>query len=274
MKSIKLTRRRDDDQESEISIAPGVTVGGKELLIVAGPCSVESEAQMNEVGSRLAHLPVTAYRGGAFKPRTSPYGFQGLGREGLEILRKMRRTFGRPVITEAMSVEQARQVATYADVIQIGSRNMQNFELLKALGEFDKPILLKRGLAATMEEFLLAAEYIMNSGNSQVILCERGIRSFDTNTRNVLDLGTVFSLKKHTHLPVLVDPSHAAGKRELVAPLARAAIACGADGIMIETHPIPEKSVTDARQSLSLEEAAILVRSLEPIARSIGRILH
>jgi 3-deoxy-7-phosphoheptulonate synthase len=246
-------------------------VGGRELLIIGGPCSVESREQMEQVAATLAQAPVQAIRGGAFKPRTSPYSFQGLGLEGLQILADISEKHRVPVVTEVMSCEQVEMVAAHADMLQIGSRNMQNFELLKAVGSVQKPVMLKRGLSATIEEFILAAEYILAHGNPNVILCERGIRSFDNHTRNVLDLGAVVALKQLTHLPVIADPSHAAGKRELVADLARASIAAGADGIMIECHPVPEKSVSDARQALSLEDMLALVESLRPIASAIGR---
>lgn len=251
--------------------AEPVTVGGPTLLIIGGPCSVESQAQMEAVASHLAAAPVQALRGGVYKPRTSPYAFQGLGAEGLKILATVRQRYSIPVVTEVMAIAQIEAIAAHADMLQIGSRNMQNFDLLKAVGQINKPVLLKRGLSATLEEFLLAAEYIMSQGNSQVVLCERGIRSFDPYTRNVLDLGAVVALKQLTHLPVIVDPSHAAGKRELVADLARAAIACGADGLMIECHPDPEKSVSDARQAISLPDMVSLVHSLRPIAAAVGR---
>ena len=267
----KLAGKKEPKHKTVIEIAPGVKVGGQKLLIVGGPCTVENAEQMETVASKLKKAPIQALRGGVFKPRTSPYSFQGLGEEGLKILSSVRRTHKMPVITEVMSIEQIPLVAKYADVLQVGSRNMQNFELLKALGTVNKPILLKRGLSATIEETLLAAEYILSCGNPNVILCERGIRSFDSFTRNVLDLGAVVALKQLTHLPVIVDPSHAAGKRELVADLARAAIACGADGLIIECHPEPEKSVSDARQALSLEDMIELVHSLIPIASAVGR---
>ncbi|HZG40287.1 MAG TPA: 3-deoxy-7-phosphoheptulonate synthase, partial [Nodosilinea sp.] len=201
----------------------------------------------------------------------SPYAFQGMGEAGLRILDDIRQRFQMPVISEVMAIDQIAIMADYVDVLQVGSRNMQNFDLLKALGRIDKPVLLKRGLAATLEEFVMAAEYILSHGNPNVVLCERGIRSFDTYTRNVLDLGAVVALKQLTHLPVLVDPSHAAGKRELVPDLARAAIAAGADGIMVECHPVPAESVSDARQALTLEDMATLARSLDPIAAALGR---
>jgi 3-deoxy-7-phosphoheptulonate synthase len=273
MLEAKLVSKQNADHKSIIGIGSNSTIGGKNLLIIGGPCSVEGPEQMEEVAAALSHAPVQAIRGGAFKPRTSPYAFQGMGIEGLQILADIRERHGVPVITEVMSVEQIPAVVAHADVLQIGSRNMQNFELLKALGSAGKPVMLKRGLSATIEEFIMCAEYIMAHGNPDVILCERGIRSFDNFTRNVLDLGAVVALKQLTHLPVIADPSHAAGKRELVADLARAAVACGADGIMIECHPVPEKSVSDARQALSLPEMVELVASLRPIASAIGRVV-
>ncbi len=271
MQKAKLALKNDPSHQSIIQISDTVAVGGQDLLIVGGPCTVENRAQMEAIASRLAIASVQALRGGVYKPRTSPYDFQGLGREGLEILAAVRDRYGMPVITEVMAISQIEEIATYADVLQVGSRNMQNFDLLKALGQADKPVLLKRGLAATIEEFVMAAEYILSHGNPNVILCERGIRSFDTYTRNVLDLGAVSALKQITHLPVMVDPSHAAGKRELVADLARAAVACGADGLIVECHPEPEKSVSDARQALSLDDMVAMVDSVKAIATAIGR---
>ncbi|NJN85400.1 MAG: 3-deoxy-7-phosphoheptulonate synthase [Leptolyngbyaceae cyanobacterium SL_7_1] len=270
MQKAKLALKTSPTHRSIVSLSDHTTIGGDDLLIVAGPCSVESAAQMEAVATHLS-ATVQAFRGGVYKPRTSPYDFQGLGLEGLEILDSLRQRFHTPVITEVMAIGQIEAIAAHADVLQVGSRNMQNFDLLKALGQVDKPIVLKRGLAATIEEWVMAAEYILSHGNPNVILCERGIRSFDAYTRNVLDLGAVVALKQITHLPVLVDPSHAAGKRELVADLARAAIACGADGIMVECHPQPDQSVSDARQALSLEEMVELVQSLRSIAAAVGR---
>lgn len=266
-----LHAQTEPDQQTVIQISDNVHIGGKDLVIIGGPCAVENLSQMEQVANHLATAPVQALRGGVYKPRTSPYAFQGLGVEGLEILAEVSHRYNLPVVTEVMAISQIETVAAYADMLQIGSRNMQNFDLLKALGQAGKPILLKRGLAATIEEFLMAAEYILSHGNPDVVLCERGIRSFDNYTRNVLDLGAVAALKQLTHLPVIVDPSHAVGKRELVAPLAKAAIACGADGLIIECHPEPEKSVSDARQALSLEDMVQLVRTLRPVAESVGR---
>ncbi|MEM9266176.1 MAG: 3-deoxy-7-phosphoheptulonate synthase [Cyanobacteria bacterium P01_F01_bin.13] len=277
MKDAKLVAKAHANHTSEIAIAPNlsnqfppsITVGGKDLFIVGGPCSIESMAQMETIAK--AKLPIQGLRGGIYKPRTSPYAFQGLGDVGLDILSAIRKRYSMPVITEVMAIHQIEKLIPHADVLQVGSRNMQNFDLLKALGDVNKPVLLKRGLAATVKEFVMAAEYIASHGNPNIILCERGIRSFDSHTRNVLDLGAVVALKQTTHLPIIVDPSHATGKRELVAPLARAAIAAGADGLIIECHPDPDRSVSDARQTISLEAMANLVSSLEPIAEAVGR---
>lgn len=271
MINAKLASQTESNEQTVIKLSADVTVGGQDILIIGGPCTVESLEQMEQVAQNLADAPVQMLRGGVFKPRTSPYAFQGLGLEGLNILATIQKRYRIPVVTEVMAISQIETVAATADMLQVGSRNMQNYDLLKALGETNKPILLKRGLSATIEEFVLAAEYILSHGNPNVILCERGIRSFDTYTRNVLDLGAVVALKQITHLPVIVDPSHAAGKRELVAALARGAVACGADGLIIECHPQPEKSVSDARQALALEDMVQLVHSLRPVAAAVGR---
>ncbi len=270
MKEAKLVLKHEGKTTSNVCVGD-FHIGGNEIFIVAGPCTVESKEQMERVAEALANGPVQAIRGGAFKPRTSPYSFQGMGHEGLKLLQEISSRFSVPVITEVMSETQVDDICAHADVLQIGSRNMQNFDLLKAVGGANKPVLLKRGLSATIEEFILAAEYIMAHGNQQVVLCERGIRSFDSFTRNVLDLGAVVALKQLTHLPVIVDPSHAAGKSELIADLARASVACGADGLMIECHPEPAKSVSDARQALSLPEMLDLIDSLRPVAQAVGR---
>ncbi|MEA5509641.1 3-deoxy-7-phosphoheptulonate synthase [Crocosphaera sp. UHCC 0190] len=269
----KLATKSHPNHVNPVSISDNVCFGQEEIVIIAGPCAVESWEQMENVARQMNSAPVQALRGGAFKPRTSPYSFQGLGLEGLEILSGISKKYKMPVVTEVMSIEQIEAVASHADMLQVGSRNMQNFDLLKALGQANKPILLKRGLAATLEEFVGAAEYILSEGNSQVVLCERGIRSFDNYTRNVLDLGAVVALKQITCLPVIVDPSHAAGRRELIEPLAKAAIAAGADGLIIECHPHPNESVSDANQALSLEEMVNLAYNLEPIAVAVGRCL-
>lgn len=273
MLNAKLATASHPEHQSIVKLSEQVEFGGKEIVIIGGPCTVESRTQMELVATHLQQAPVQAIRGGVYKPRTSPYAFQGMGRAGLEILLEIRQRHNIPVVTEVMSIGQIEEIVTHADMLQIGSRNMQNFDLLKAVGQVDKPVLLKRGLSATIEEFIMAAEYILSHGNSQVVLCERGIRSFDNYTRNVLDLGAVVALKQLTHLPVIVDPSHAVGKRELIAPLAKAAVACGADGLIIECHPEPEKSVSDARQALSLEDMVDLVHGLQPVAAAVGRIV-
>ena len=273
MSNAKLASKFHSEDQTVVNIFGQTTVGGADFLIIGGPCTVESMEQMTAVANKLITAPVQMLRGGVYKPRTSPYSFQGLGIEGLKILASVRQRYNIPVVTEVMSIPQIESVVTYADMLQIGSRNMQNFELLKAVGKTSKPVMLKRGLAATIEEFLMAAEYILSYGNPNVVLCERGIRSFDSYTRNVLDLSAVAALKQLTHLPVIVDPSHAVGKRELVPSLAKAAVACGADGLMVECHPIPEESVSDARQALSLEDMLELVESLRPIASAVGRYI-
>ena len=273
MFNAKLASKFHSEDQTVVNISGQTTVGGADFLIIGGPCTVESMEQMTAVANKLITAPVQMLRGGVYKPRTSPYSFQGLGIEGLKILASVRQRYNIPVVTEVMSIPQIESVVTYADMLQIGSRNMQNFELLKAVGKTSKPVMLKRGLAATIEEFLMAAEYILSNGNPNVVLCERGIRSFDSYTRNVLDLSAVAALKQLTHLPVIVDPSHAVGKRELVPSLAKAAVACGADGLMVECHPIPEESVSDARQALSLEDMLELVESLRPIASAVGRYI-
>lgn len=270
MINAKLAAKSHPSHITTVVLSNQTVIGGSDLFIVGGPCTVESSTQMETVAQHLLGS-VQALRGGVFKPRTSPYAFQGMGQAGLEILTQVRHRYQMPVITEVMAISQIEAIAAHADMLQIGSRNMQNFDLLKAVGQVNKPVLLKRGLAATIEEFVMAAEYILSHGNAQVVLCERGIRSFDSFTRNVLDLGAVVALKQLTHLPVLVDPSHAAGKRELVADLSRAAIAAGADGLLIECHPEPEQSVSDARQALSLEAMVALVDSLGPLAAAVGR---
>ncbi len=270
IKGAQLVSKTDDRPKTIVHLTPEVAIGGPEIIIIGGPCTVENYDQMDKIAFHLkGHIQ--ALRGGVYKPRTSPYAFQGMGEDGLEILSQVREKSGLPLVTEVMAISQIETLANSVDMLQVGSRNMQNFDLLKALGQANKPVLLKRGLAATIEEFVMAAEYIVSHGNPNVVLCERGIRSFDPYQRNVLDLGAVSALRQITHLPVVVDPSHAAGKRELIADLSRAAIACGADGLIIECHPEPEKSVSDARQALSLPEMAALVNSVGAIARAVGR---
>ncbi len=248
-----------------------VEVGGRRIVIAAGPCAVESWEQLEEVAVAVKSCGVRLLRGGAFKPRTSPYSFQGLGEEGLKLLARAREVTGLPVVTEVMTPEAVPLVERYADCLQIGARNMQNSNLLQACGRAKKPVLLKRGFAATLEEFLMAAEYILSSGNRNVILCERGVRTFETATRNTLDLSAVPLLKEWSHLPVLVDPSHGTGHSSLVPPMARAAIACGADGLLIEVHPHPERALSDGPQSLTPKLLAETLAGVTAIAAAVGR---
>lgn len=257
--------------ENTVFPLDGFVVGGDEIVIVAGPCAVESRAQLLEAAHAVKEAGAQALRGGAYKPRSSPYSFQGLGEAGLEILAEAREVTGLPVFTEVMAPEQVPLVAKYADVMQIGARNMQNFNLLHAVGESDKPVLLKRGPSALIEELLMAAEYILSHGNRRVILCERGVRTFETSTRNTTDINAIPVLKNLTHLPVMLDPSHSTGHAELVAPVARAGIAAGADGLVIEVHPDPRKALSDGIQSLTPEKFALLVKQARGIAREVGR---
>ena len=257
-----------DDTVIEVG---GSSVGGKRLAVMAGPCSVESEEQIELVAQSVKDAGATFLRGGAFKPRTSPYSFQGMGEDGLELLYHAKKVTGLPVVTEVMASNQIDAVIRYADVIQIGARNMQNFELLKEVGRTSVPILLKRGLSATIEEWLMAAEYVMSGGNTNVILCERGIRTFENFTRNTLDLSAIPAVKRLSHLPVIVDPSHATGKWWMVEPLALAAIVAGADGLMIEVHNDPKNAKCDGEQSLKPDRFADFMKSLKGIAEIIGR---
>lgn len=238
---------------------------------MAGPCAVESRQQLLEAAQAVKEAGARILRGGAFKPRTSPYSFQGLGREGLELLAEARAATGLAVVSEVVAPEDVPLVARYVDILQVGARNMQNYALLRAVGRARRPVLLKRGMMATLEELLMAAEYIMAQGNSQVMLCERGIRTFETYTRNTLDINAVPLLKQLTHLPVIVDPSHGTGLREIVGPVSQAAVAAGADGLLIEVHPHPEKALSDGPQSLRPDEFTSLLEKLRPIARAMGR---
>jgi 3-deoxy-7-phosphoheptulonate synthase len=249
------------------------TVGGRAIAVIAGPCSVEGRDMLLATARSVRAAGAVMLRGGAFKPRTSPYAFQGLGEEALRMLREARGETGLPVVTEVMDTRQVERVAEHVDVLQVGARNMQNFPLLTELGRVDRPILLKRGLSSTVKELLMAAEYVMAQGNRQVILCERGIRTFETATRNTLDVGAIPVLKRETHLPVIVDPSHAAGRADLVAPLAFAAVAAGADGLLVEVHPCPEEALSDGDQSLTPAAFGELMRSLASFARAAGRTL-
>lgn len=255
----KKANRKFHPDNTVISFDGGQKIGDGSLCIMAGPCSVESEEQLNGIAEKVKKSGATFLRGGAFKPRTSPYAFQGLKAEGLDLLKEARRVTGLPIVTEIMRVSHIDMFEN-VDVIQVGARNMQNFELLKELGKIDKPILLKRGLAATIEEFLMSAEYIMAGGNDKVILCERGIRTYETATRNTLDISAVPVLRKLTHLPIIVDPSHASGKSWLVEPLAMAAVAAGADGLMIEVHNDPPHALSDGAQSLTPEQFDLVAR--------------
>ena len=268
----KLASREVRPEPSEVRVN-GISIGGKAIVVMAGPCSVESEAQVQEVADAVKAAGAKILRGGAFKPRTSPYAFQGLKEQGLKYLADARKRTGLPVVTEVLETESVELVAQYTDIMQIGARNIQNFTLLRRVGEMGKPVLLKRGMATTIQEFLLSAEYILAAGNPNVILCERGIRTFETTTRFTLDLNAVPVLKKLSHLPVVVDPSHGTGHWDLVAPMAKGAVACGADGLIIEVHPKPEEALSDGPQSLKPSKFAQLMRELRPVAEAVGRSL-
>lgn len=269
----KQVSREWREEPTVIELANGTRIGGREVALMAGPCSVESREQVLTVAKSLRDSGATVLRGGAFKPRTSPYAFQGLGQEGLEHLAKARELTGMAVVTEVLEPQAVELVAEYADVLQIGARNMQNYPLLQAAGRAGIPVLLKRGMAATIRELLLAAEYIVNAGEPRVILCERGLRSFDDHARNMLDLTAVVSVHELSHLPIIVDPSHGTGIRTKVPAMARAAVAAGADGVMVEVHPEPERSITDAAQAMHPEDFARLAVELRTIAQAIGRDL-
>src|SRR5512141_1489049 len=268
----KLASRQFHPENTIVPI-DGFTVGGEEIAVIAGPCSVESRSQIIETAQAVKEAGASALRGGVFKPRTSPYSFQGLGEEGLELLAEAREKTGLPIVVEIMSQVQLDVMVKYVDVLQIGARNMQNFNLLRAVGETRTAVLLKRGLSATIEELLMSAEYILAGGNQRVMLCERGIRTFETATRNTTDINAIPVLKNLTHLPVILDPSHATGNWEYVAPIARAAIAAGADGLIIEVHPNPDKALSDGIQSLKPEKFAELVRQIRVIAQAVGRVV-
>ncbi len=272
MKPYKLASREFAADPTRIPLG-GVEVGGRGVVVVAGPCSVEGGEMLSETAARVRAAGAHGIRGGAFKPRSSPYSFQGMGQPGLELLVGVRETHGLPVVTEVMDTRQVELVAGYADVLQIGTRNMQNFNLLTEVGRVQRPVLLKRGMSATIKDLLMSAEYIMQQGNSQVILCERGIRTFETATRNTFDLAAIPVLKRETHLPVIADPSHAGGRRDLVAPLAFAAIAAGADGLLVEVHPDPESAWSDGDQSLDFGEFERMMELLAPFAEAAGRKL-
>ncbi|HYL09254.1 MAG TPA: 3-deoxy-7-phosphoheptulonate synthase [Candidatus Acidoferrales bacterium] len=267
----KLVSRSLRREPSIIRVADDVAIGGGHFVMMAGPCAVESEEQILRIAHAVKQSGARVLRGGAFKPRTSPYTFQGLGKEGLRLLALARRETGLKIVTEVMAVEHLDAVCDVADILQIGTRNMQNYFLLRCVGALRKPVLLKRGMSSTLEELLLAAEYIVAEGNPDVILCERGIRTFETQTRNTLDLGGVARLREMTHLPVVVDPSQASGRRSLVPPLGRAAVAAGADGLIVEVHHAPEAALSDGAQSLTLEQFDEMMRSLAPYLAAEGK---
>ena len=272
-KPYKQVSREWRQENTLVSIAPGVVFGGEEIPIIAGPCSVETEEQIVLAARQVRDAGGAALRGGAYKPRSSPYAFQGLGKKGLQLLALARRETGLPIVTEALDDEGAHLVAEVADCIQIGARNMQNYSLLRTVGRIGKPVLLKRGMSATITDLLLSAEYILAEGNTQVILCERGIRSFDPSTRNLFDLTAIPLVQKLSHLPMIADPSHGTGLRDKVLPMGRAAIAAGADGLLVEVHPDPDRALSDGGQSLFPDQFARLVRETRTIAEAIGRTI-
>ncbi len=270
LKPYKLASRDFKKENTEITVK-GIVIGGKKIQVIAGPCAVENNTILASIAEKVKDAGATFLRGGAYKPRTSPYSFQGLGEEGLKYLAEASKKTGLPVVTEIMDPRDIDKIIEYADIIQIGARNMQNFRLLLEVGSVNKPVLLKRGLSSTIKEWLMSAEYIMSRGNHNVMLCERGIRTFETATRNTLDLSAVPVLKQLTHLPVVVDPSHGVGKWDLVAPMTKAAVAAGADALIIEVHTNPEEAFSDGEQSLRPEFFAKLMQELKPVARAVGR---
>lgn len=273
MKPYKLASKELQKEQSIIDVGHGVRVGGDDIIVFAGPCAIEGQEQFNIVAKAVKDAGAKILRGGAFKPRSSPYSFQGLEADGLEIMYNSGKEYDMPICTEVVDTRDVELVAKYADVLQIGARNMQNFKLLREVGKCNKPILLKRGLASTMEEWLMAAEYIMSEGNENVILCERGIRTYETATRNTFDISAIPVSKELSHLPIIADPSHATGTYKYVASVAKGAVAAGADGLMIEVHNCPEKAASDGPQSLKPEKFAALMKELDPIARAVGKKL-
>jgi 3-deoxy-7-phosphoheptulonate synthase len=267
----KQVSREWKEESTVIELFNGTTIGGDQVAVMGGPCSVESEEQILDIAHQLRELGATVLRGGAFKPRSSPYSFQGLGEQGLKLLAKAREQTGMAIVTEAIDPEGAEIVAEYADIIQIGARNMQNFSLLRRAGRSGKPVLLKRGMAATLNELLLSAEYVLAEGNGKVILCERGVRGFDNHTRNLLDLTAIPVVKALSHLPIIADPSHGTGVRAKVIPMARAAVAAGADGLLVEVHPDPDRAASDAAQTLYPAQFAEMMTQIRGIAEAIGR---
>jgi 3-deoxy-7-phosphoheptulonate synthase len=270
LKPYKLVSLEAKKKPSKVRVGE-LVFGGKSVIIMAGPCAVENGEQLLHIASSVKRAGAKVLRGGAFKPRTGPYNFQGLAEKGLKYLAKARKKTGLKIVTEVMDPRDVKLVSKYADILQVGTRNMQNYPLLREVGKTNKPVLLKRGMSATYDEFLLAAEYIMSQGNREVILCERGIRTFEKYTRNTLDVGAIPALKELTHLPVVIDPSHGSGRRTLVSPLAKASVAAGADGLLVEVHTHPEKSIVDADQTINTIEFSELVKTLRKIAMIIGR---
>ncbi len=273
LKPYKLASREMRPEPSSVELAPGLSVGGEQLVVMAGPCSVESEEQIVETARAVKAAGATVLRGGAFKPRTSPYSFQGMEEDGLKLLAIAREETGLPIITEVVNPRDVELVARYSDIMQVGARNTQNFALLKMLGQLDKPVLLKRGMATTIQEFLMSAEYILSEGNQRVLLCERGIRTFETATRNTLDISAVPVLKEQTHLPVIIDPSHATGHSSLVPSMCYASVAAGCDGLIVEVHPHPEKAASDGPQSLRPEQFSAMMEKLAEFAKVAGKKL-
>jgi 3-deoxy-7-phosphoheptulonate synthase len=270
-KPYKQVSREWKPEPTVVQLGGGLAIGGEDVVVMAGPCSVESERQILEAAEAVREAGATVLRAGAFKPRSSPYSFQGLGKEGLKLLERAKAETGLLVVTEAMDPEAVGPVAEVADIIQIGARNMQNYSLLKKVGKLKKPVLLKRGMAATIQELLLSAEYILAEGNPNVILCERGVRGFDPATRNLFDLSAIPVVHHLSHLPIVADPSHGTGHREMVTPMARAAVAAGADGLLVEVHPNPDRALSDGAQSLYPEQFARMMREIRVIAETIGR---
>ncbi|MGK2905042.1 MAG: 3-deoxy-7-phosphoheptulonate synthase [Desulfuromonadales bacterium] len=273
LKPYKLASKEVKPEPTTVEIVPGVTVGGDTLTVMAGPCSVESEAQILETARAVKAAGATVLRGGAFKPRTSPYSFQGMEEDGLKLLALAREATGLPIVTEVVNPRDVELVARYADIMQVGARNVQNFALLKMLGQIDKPVLLKRGMATTIQEFLMSAEYILSEGNRRVILCERGIRTFETATRNTLDISAIPVLREQTHLPIIIDPSHATGHASLVPSMCYASVAAGCDGLIVEVHPSPETAASDGPQSLRPAEFQAMMDKLAEFAKVVGKKL-
>jgi 3-deoxy-7-phosphoheptulonate synthase len=271
LRPFKLASREFKPDDTVVRVSDDVEVGGNWIVVMAGPCAVENERDLIETAFAVKASGAQVLRGGAFKPRTSPYSFQGLGKDGLRLLAKARDASGLSVVTEVLSPDDVDLVSAFSDILQVGARNMQNFSLLHAVGESKKPVLLKRGMSATVEEWLMAAEYVLAGGNTQVILCERGIRTFETYTRNTMDVSSIPLVKQLSHLPVIADPSHGTGLRSLVPALARAAVAAGSDGLLVEVHPNPEKALSDGPQSLTLDEFRALMRDVSHVAGAVGR---